>query len=113
MDGSTVGRAGWVDLQWMDGWMDLQYSSQRALQWMDGWIYSTLPSARTPKNQGVLFVGVPSAGGAVAGRAGRPNWALLWVHGPHGQAPSALNMTSQNILLRFRSFGSDNSTQVT
>ena len=38
---------------------------------MDGWIYSTLPSARTPKNQGVLFVGVPSAGGAVAGRAGR------------------------------------------
>ena len=23
---------------------------------MDGWIYSTLPSARTPKNQGVLFV---------------------------------------------------------
>ena len=23
---------------------------------MDGWIHSTLPSARTPKNQGVLFV---------------------------------------------------------
>ena len=37
---------------------------------MDGWIYSTLPSARTPKFQGVLFV-------VDSGESGGGLW--LWV----------------------------------
>ena len=40
---------------------------------MDGWIHSTLPSARTPKIQGVLFVvdSGESGGSLARGRDGR------------------------------------------
>ena len=39
-------------------------------KWMDGWIYSTLPSARTPKSQGGLFVEKRGGGTKKRGKKG-------------------------------------------